>query len=133
MSMHLSRRQLLAWLGAGGFMPGTLIGLARAQEAKRREIRVIKLRIKSRRVVAPKGAIRVSQNDVVELHWASDERVRLHLHGYDRKLEIRPGEPAKMVVKAQVAGRFPITSHGWGTSGRSHGHDTLTYLEVYPR
>jgi hypothetical protein len=112
-------------------MPATLMGFARAQEAKRRVTRVIDVRIKNGRVVTPKGAVRVSQNDVVELRWTSDERVRVHLHGYDRKLEVRPGEPAKMVIRARVAGRFPITSHGWGAKGR--GHHALTYLEVYPR
>ena len=128
--MHLSRRQVAAWLGAGSLMPGTLMGLAHAQDAKRR---IIDLRIKNRRVVVPKGVVRVSQNDVVELRWTSDERVRLHLHGYDRKLEVHPGETAKMVIKVRVAGRFPITSHGWSTHGGGNGHHALTYLEVYPR
>ena len=114
-------------------MPGTLMGPAHAQEAKQRVTRVIEVRIRNRRLITPKGVLRVSQNDVVELRWTSDERVRVHLHGYDRKLEVRPGEPAKMVVKVRVAGRFPITSHGWGTHGRGHGHHALTYLEVYPR
>jgi hypothetical protein len=36
-----------------------------------------------------------------------------------------------MVIEAYATGRFPITSHGWGEGG--HGHDALTYLEVYPR
>jgi len=129
--MNLSRRQVVAWLGAGSLIPGTLMGFAHAQGAKRQGVRVIDVRIKNGRVVTPKGAVQVSQNDVIELRWTSDERVRLHLHGYDIKLELHPGKTAKMVVKVRVAGRFPITSHGWGEKGR--GHDALTYLEVYPR
>ena len=126
--MKLARRQVAGWLGAASLMPGTLMGVARAQKAKRRAIEV---RIKNRRVISPKGAIRVSQNDVVELRWTTDAQVRLHLHGYDRKLEVRAGETGKMIIRARVAGRFPITSHGWGARG--HGHHALTYLEVYPR
>ena len=82
-------------------------------------------------MVAPREAIRATEGDEVELLCSSDERVELHLHGYDLKLEVRPGEPAKMVVKAHATGRFPITSHGWGDGG--HGHHALTHLEVYPR
>ncbi|HSR56061.1 MAG TPA: hypothetical protein VLN73_07450, partial [Alphaproteobacteria bacterium] len=77
------------------------------------------------------GAIRVARGEDVELIWSSDERVRLHLHGYDIELEVPAGKPTRMVVNARVAGRFPITSHGWGSHG--HGHDALTYLEVHPR
>ena len=54
-----------------------------------------------------------------------------YLHGYDVELHVRPDEPAVMVIEAYATGRFPITSHGWGKGG--HGHDELTYLEVYPR
>ena len=93
--------------------------------------RVIELRIENRKVVKPKNAVRVTEGDVVELRWTSNEPAELHLHGYDLKIHVRPGEPAVMVIKAHATGRFPITSHGWGEGG--HGHDALTYLEVYPR
>lgn len=93
--------------------------------------KVIAVRIEGRRVVAPEGPIRVKRGDVVELRWRTDEAVRLHLHGYDVELALEPGRAAKMVIRARVAGRFPITSHGWGADG--HGHDALTYLEVHPR
>ena len=115
-------------LGFGAIMLGALIKPTHAQESERR---VVNVRIKGRRVIAPKGPIRVAQYDVVELRWVSNERTQLHLHGYDIKLEVRPGETAKMIVRAGIAGRFPITSHGWGEHG--HGHNALTYLEVYPR
>jgi hypothetical protein len=93
--------------------------------------KVFEVRIKNRKVVAPEGAIRVKRGDVVELRWTTDERVEIHLHGYDKKLTVDPDKPAKLVIRAGIAGRFPITSHGWGSQG--HGHDALTYLEVHPR
>lgn len=92
---------------------------------------VLEARIEHRQVVVPAGAIRITEGDVLELRWTSDETVDLHLHGYDIELRVRPGEPTVMVIEAAVTGRFPITSHGWGDGG--HGHDALTYLEVYPR
>ncbi len=97
--------------------------------------KVIDVRIEGRRVAAPQGPIRVKRGDIVELRWQTDEAVRLHLHGYDVELTVKPGRAAKMVIRARVAGRFPITSHGWGVRGhgQGNGHDALTYLEVLPR
>ncbi len=127
-AMDTSRRAWLVWLAAGSFMPAVLIRAATAQDNPRRAIEV---RIENRKVVAPLAAIRITEGDRVELRWTSDEPVELHLHGYDLKIQVRPDAPAAMVVEATATGRFPITSHGWGTGG--HGHDALTHLEVYPR
>jgi len=120
----------------GLLVSGTLMGGAVAQETSPR---VIEVRIENRKVVAPEEAIRITQGDVVELRWSSDEAVELHLHGYDVELRVGPDAPATMAIEAFAAGRFPITSHGWGGGGDSGGdgdsgggHDALTYLEVYP-
>lgn len=126
--MDAPRRTWLVWLAAGWFLPSATIRTAIAQDSPRR---VIDLRIESRKVVAPMAAIRLTEGDTVELRWTSDEPVELHLHGYDLKIQVRPDAPAAMVIEASATGRFPITSHGWGAGG--HGHDALTYLEVYPR
>jgi len=126
--MDARRRNWLAWLALGSIAPGALIRVAAAQETARK---VIDVRIENRKVIAPQGAIKITEQDVVELRWTSDEYSKLHLHGYDLETQVRPGEPAAMVIKAHATGRFPITSHGWGNGG--HGHDALTYLEVYPR
>jgi FtsP/CotA-like multicopper oxidase with cupredoxin domain len=128
MAMDASRRTWLFWLAAGSAMPAGLIRAAVAQDDSRR---VIDVRIENRKVVAPTAAIRITEGDVVELRWTSDEAVELHLHGYDMEIQVRPEQPAAMVIEATATGRFPITSHGWGAAG--HGHDALTYLEVYPR
>ncbi len=121
-------RTWLVRLAAGLFLSSALIQASVGQDAPRR---VIDVQIENRRVVAPEGAIRIFENDVIALRWLSDEPVRLHLHGYDQEIHVRPGEPAVMLVKAHATGRFPITSHGWGAGG--HGHHALTYLEVHPR
>lgn len=126
--MDVYRRTLLAWFVVGSIFPSALIQAAVAQATPKRTIEV---RIENREVVEPKRAIRISEGDVVVLVWTSDEATELHLHGYDLKVHIRSGEPARMVIEAFATGRFPITSHGWGEGG--HSHDALTYLEVYPR
>ncbi len=126
--MVVCRRTWLAWLVAGSILPSALIQAAVAQDASQR---VIEVRIENREVVAPEESIRITEGDVIKLVWTSDEAKELHLHGYDLEIHVWPNKPTTMVVEAYATGRFPITSHGWGEGG--HGHDALTYLEVYPR
>jgi hypothetical protein len=123
-----SRRTWLAWLVIGSIAPVAMMQDAIGQE---RASRVIQVKIEKRKVVEPKRAIRMTENEVVELRWTSDEMVKLHLHGYDKELKVSPGKPASMPITGRATGRFPITSHGWGQGG--HGHHALTYLEVHPR
>lgn len=129
--MDPGRRTWLACLGTCIGMGLVLIaaakGAAIAQEAAPR---VIEVRIENRQMVAPQETIRITQGDTIELRWTSDEAVELHLHGYDVEIHVAPDQPAATTIEAFAAGRFPITSHGWGGSG--HGHQALTYLEVYP-
>jgi len=126
--MVVCRRTWLAWLVAGSILPSALIQAAVAQDASQR---VIEVRIENREVVAPGDSIRITEGDVIKLVWTSDEATELHIHGYDLEIHVSPNKPTTMVVEAYATGRFPITSHGWGEGG--HGHDALTYLEVYPR
>ena len=71
--------------------------------------------------------IKVNQGDKIELNWKVDQLTELHLHGYDIKLNISPGQPEKMIFEAQIAGRFPVGIHGSGSHGK------IIYLEIYPR
>ncbi len=126
--MDVCRRTWLARLAAGSILPSALIQAAVAQAAPQQ---VIEVRIENRRVVAPAEVIRITEGDEIELIWTSDEATELHLHSYDLEIQVRPDKPVTMVIEAYATGRFPITSHGWGEG--DHGHDALTYLEVYPR
>ena len=99
--MDACRRTWLVWFAAGSILPAALIRAAVAQD-------------RPRRVIAPVGAIRITEKDVIELRFTSDEPVELHLHGYDLEIHVRPDEPAAMAIEAHATGRFPITRHGWG-------------------
>ena len=87
------------------------------------------LQILKRRVLGP-NTLRVKEGEQVRLEWSSDEVTKLHLHGYDIKTDIERGDPTITTFEAHTAGRFPITSHGFGSD--DHGHYTLLYLEVLP-
>jgi hypothetical protein len=82
-------------------------------------------------------SIRITQGDLLELVFTSDERAELHLHGYDLHLNVEAGVPAVLRVDAKFTGRFPLESHQFGTateqSAAARSHLTLLHLEVYPK
>jgi hypothetical protein len=126
--MDVCRRKCLAWLAVGWIIPFAPIGKAAAQNGPKQ---VVEILIEGRKVIAPVDTITITEGDLVELRWTSDEQVELHLHGYDLELTVLPNEPSVIAFEAFASGRFPITSHGWGKGG--HSHDALTYLEVHPK
>jgi hypothetical protein len=81
--------------------------------------------------------IRITQGDVLELVFTTDESAELHLHGYDIYLNVEPGTPAVLRVDAKIAGRFPLESHRFGSdvaqARGAHDHVVLLHLSIYPR
>jgi hypothetical protein len=126
--MTPNRRTCLSWIVGG--IAATAIVPAESS-AQTNKPRTIQIEIKKRKIIAPKKRILVYESESVELLWTTDEPVKLHLHGYDREILVEPGKVFVMPFTGRATGRFPITSHGWGTGG--HGHHALSYLEVYPR
>ena len=116
---------VLTWLGLG------FNGTARADER-----RVIKLTLRKRKIDGGAHNIRVTQGDEVELQWTADEPTSLHLHGYDLHASPGPGTPSKMLFRANVTGRFPISVHGHVGKHKhvgNHRERTLIYIEIHPR
>jgi len=72
--------------------------------------------------------LRLIQGEGVELRFASDRPIDLHLHGYRIETRAAPGAPAVMAFVALAAGRFPVETHA--ANGR---HVALLYLEVHPK
>jgi hypothetical protein len=98
----------------------------RAQEPKRFD-----LVLKAGALPKAQQTIKVKQGDAVELRWTSDQPVKLHLHGYDVMIEVKPGEPTVTALNARMAGRFSVEKLQEQKSGHQHGGKVL-YLEVYP-
>ncbi len=92
----------------------------------------VERQIQKRKVVGS-NVVRVKEGQNVELIWRTDEKVELHLHGYDIEVDVKPDASAMMRFKAHATGRFPITAHGFGDHhGSGHAEKTLLYLEVHP-
>src|SRR5215831_16577790 len=105
------------------------------------EGRIFHVEIKNRKVPKELNVVRVKQGDQVTLKWTTDETTTVHLHGYNIKKEIKPGEATLFTFKAHATGRFPITSHGFGEQANNkdkQAHEAhrqeapLLYLEVLP-
>ena len=91
----------------------------------------IDVQIEHRKVVGEQ-VIRLIQEQQVRIVWTTDEAAELHIHGYDIRIDISPDAPAETSFTAHATGRFAVTSHGFG-SDHGHGHETLLYIEVYPK
>jgi len=92
--------------------------------------------IKQRKLDAADNAVRVVKGERVELVFTGDEPAELHLHGYDIKLDLKANEPGNIEFTANIAGRFPLEVHRFGTgttTGRSHTTGPLLYVEVLPQ
>ena len=71
--------------------------------------------------------IQVTEGDILEFRWSSDEELNLHIHGYKIEVDVAPDSPATMRVNAIKTGRFPVLNHD-GTPP-----NVLLYLEVLPK
>jgi hypothetical protein len=117
----------------GSILLGSLDSSSQASSAEAERFSIV---IRGRSVEGPQRTIRATQGTMLELAFASDETVELHLHGYDRHLTVQPGGEAVMRLDAKLAGRFPIEAHRFGGSAGgspSRSHIVLLYLEIHPR
>ena len=100
--------------------------LAQAQDVKRFD-----LNLKAGALPKDLQTIKVKQGDSVELKWTTDQPIRLHLHGYDMTIAVKPGEPTVMAINARIPGRFSAEKLQDKPSGHHHGGKVL-YFEVHP-
>jgi hypothetical protein len=62
--------------------------------------------------VNPSGAtIKVKAGQTVLVKAVSDTDEELHIHGYDKELELTPGKPASVKFTANMKGTFEVETH----------------------
>ena len=65
--------------------------------------------------VNPSGAtIKAKAGQTVLVKAISDADEELHIHGYDKELELTPGKPASVKFTANMKGTFEIETHKSG-------------------
>jgi hypothetical protein len=81
--------------------------------------------VKDGKVASGEPVIKARQGDEITLVITSDKADELHLHGYDRHAHLQPNAAARVTLKADRTGRFPIELH--------KSHIELGTIEVYPK
>lgn len=65
--------------------------------------------------VNPSGAnIKVNAGQTVLITAVSDAPDQLHIHGYDKELQLQPGKPASVKFTADMKGTFEVETHESG-------------------
>lgn len=130
LTLHPSKPGLSLALIA--MMSMAVIGMVSRASAE--ELRVFELSIAERQLASPKKTLKAREGEELEFRVNSDETAELHVHGYDLIIPLLAGETTVTRLLATVAGRFPVTLHEpVGTSGHSHRHKRMLYLEVHPQ
>ena len=111
------------------FLAGLLVCVAVPAQAQ--EVKRFALALKAGALPKEQQTIKIKQGDAVELAWTSDQPVRLHLHGYDMMIDVKPGETTVTAINARIPGRFSAEKLSEKTSGHHHGGKVM-YLEVHP-
>lgn len=91
------------------------------------------VRVVNRKAEGGVRTLRARRGETVTLTIRADEKLVVHVHGYDVHQAVEPGTAASLVVTARYVGRFPVTAHLSGAASGRHGPEpTLLYLEVHP-
>jgi uncharacterized cupredoxin-like copper-binding protein len=86
--------------------------------------KVFEIEVKEGKLISS-ATLQAHEGDEITLRIVSDRDDEVHLHGYDLRAHIAPGEPVKLAFVATRTGRFGLETH--------HSHLELATLEVYPR
>jgi len=92
----------------------------------------IEIDVRKRKAEGGVRTVRVQRDESLVLRVRADEKLEVHIHGYEVLLRVEPGAAASVQIAAKLVGRFPVTAHV-GQGGEKHAEPTLLYLEVYPQ
>jgi hypothetical protein len=87
--------------------------------------KVFELTVANGRLVAGPAVLSVTVGDTVTIGLVADAAEELHLHGYDRKVNLIAGVRAALQFTADRSGRFPYELE--------HAKKQIGVVEVHPR
>lgn len=93
---------------------GTASGPASGPASAAPEVTDIEVTVRNGKVSTPSGRVEVKRGATVRFTVTSDAADELHVHGYDRTLALRPGEPATLRLVADTPGVFEVELHHSG-------------------
>jgi heme/copper-type cytochrome/quinol oxidase subunit 2 len=71
-------------------------------------VRTVQIRVTGDQVETAERRVKVPLGSEVRLEVTADRADEVHLHGYDRKVDIEPGKPAVLEFTADVPGVFEV-------------------------
>lgn len=69
------------------------------------------IRLRDGELLGEPEEISLDQGDTARIEVTSDKAAEIHIHGYDKYLNVEPGEPEKTRFKADLEGIFEIENH----------------------
>ena len=87
--------------------------------------KVFELTVAQGRLVSGPAVLSVTVGDDVTIGVVADAAEELHLHGYDRKINLAAGVRAELQFTADRSGRFPFELE--------HAKKQIGVVEVHPR
>jgi len=76
--------------------------------------KVISVRIENGKVEGVPARVEVDRGTQVRIEVTSDQRDELHVHGFDKTLQLVPGSPAAVEFVADQSGVFEVETHDSG-------------------
>lgn len=96
-----------------------------SESAEEGNFKTFELVVRNRKLVSGPQTIQVTEGDNVDIRITVDEVEELHLHGYDKAVELEKDKPADLKFNANLTGRFPYELEA--------SHTELGALEVLPK
>lgn len=69
--------------------------------------KTFEIMIKDKKIVSGPETIKITEGDEVVIKITADEDEELHLHGYDKSVDLEKDKSAKLSFTANLTGRFP--------------------------
>ncbi len=89
------------------------------------QVKIFDLVVKNKKLVSGLDTLKVTEGDQVTINIESDEPEELHLHGYDKSVDIEASKAAQLTFTANLTGRFPYELE--------HSKTEIGALEVQPK
>ena len=70
--------------------------------------RVVAVTVKNGKVTGDTGRVKVEQGSKVQIRVTSDVSDEVHLHGYDKMVDVKAGGTAKLTFTADIPGLFEV-------------------------
>ncbi|GAB3401697.1 cupredoxin domain-containing protein [Flindersiella endophytica] len=76
------------------------------------QVKALTAKIEKGAVTPNAEKLEVKAGTTIKITVTADMKDELHVHGYDKSVELQPGKPATLEFVADTTGEFEIESHG---------------------